>query len=198
MAGATATFSRLSGPGAFRLFLAFLVVVHHSTQIAFGKFAVFAFFILSGFWIAKAYREKYVPQFSWPRLLGFYAARYWRLLPMFVVCTALAMAAFYIPHKGSPPPTWPPFRITFAIRQFMLPLLNLVGGIVLPPTWSLDVEVQFYLLIPLLMISRALRCLCLIFPFLVMGVSAVYPLPETFFSYSLFFVIGMAIYLKNW
>ena len=47
------------GPGFFRLILATLVFLHHTSSIALGEMAVIVFFVLSGYWIAKMYREKY-------------------------------------------------------------------------------------------------------------------------------------------
>ncbi len=41
----------MGGPGYFRLFLAALVFLHHSSRLHLGTFAVYIFFILSGYWI---------------------------------------------------------------------------------------------------------------------------------------------------
>jgi peptidoglycan/LPS O-acetylase OafA/YrhL len=46
-------------PGQFRLFLATVVVLHHSTPVRLGAWAVGLFFCLSGFWIAEMWQRKY-------------------------------------------------------------------------------------------------------------------------------------------
>ena len=46
-------------PGIFRLFLAILVLVNHSSRFDLGDWAVYTFFILSGYWIYRMWEEKY-------------------------------------------------------------------------------------------------------------------------------------------
>src|SRR5678815_5577437 len=45
--------------GAFRFLLATIVLANHSSRIYLGSMAVFIFFVLSGFWITRMWREKY-------------------------------------------------------------------------------------------------------------------------------------------
>ena len=134
----------MSGPGAFRLILAFIVVIHHSTPLRMGALAVYLFFILSGYWISKMWDERYAV--SRNPLLTFYVSRWWRLAPVFLLCTALGL--LWTLGRGS----LPPFRdgpFLWFLRQ--LPVAGSGGaGSVLPPAWSLDVEMQFYLLAPAL------------------------------------------------
>ncbi|MDB5260864.1 MAG: acyltransferase family protein, partial [Adhaeribacter sp.] len=75
--------SFLTGPGFLRLVLALIVVFHHNTKyIKIGEFAVFAFFMLSGYWIHKMYKEKYDllerPFFS------FITSRWLRIYPTYI------------------------------------------------------------------------------------------------------------------
>ena len=132
------------GPGAFRLILAFIVVVHHSTPLRMGALAVYIFFVLSGYWIAKMWDERYAR--SRIPLLTFYISRWWRLAPVFLICTALG--ALWTLGRGNPLPSrGSPFH--WFLRQ--LPIVGSAGaGSVLPPAWSLDVEMQFYLVAPAL------------------------------------------------
>ena len=52
--------NNMISPGLFRLLLAFLVVIFHTTSfIPLGNYAVYVFFVLSGFWIFKMYNDKY-------------------------------------------------------------------------------------------------------------------------------------------
>ncbi len=134
----------MPGPGTLRLILAFVVVVHHSTPLRMGALAVYLFFILSGYWIAKMWDERYAQ--SRNPLLTFYVSRWWRLAPVFLICTALGL--MWTLGRGNPLP----FRnspFLWFVRQ--LPVAGSGGaGSVLPPAWSLDVEMQFYLLAPVL------------------------------------------------
>lgn len=134
----------MSGPGVLRLILAFVVVVHHSTPLRMGALAVYLFFILSGYWIAKMWDERYARSHN--PLLTFYVSRWWRLAPVFLLCTALGL--MWTLGRGNPLP----FRnspLHWFLRQ--LPVAGSgAAGSVLPPAWSLDVEMQFYLLAPAL------------------------------------------------
>jgi peptidoglycan/LPS O-acetylase OafA/YrhL len=135
------------GSGLFRLFLAAVVVVHHSFPLRLGAWAVYAFFILSGFWICQMWRHRYAHTHN--PLLTFLVSRWWRLAPVFLVCTALSVASSFLLngsdslHVANHPGWW--------IRQLLVAGSNGVGTD-LPPSWSLDVEMQFYLVAPFLII----------------------------------------------
>lgn len=120
-------------PGAFRLFLAFLVVLSHISAIDVGRLGVMLFFYLSGYWTARIWEEKFHAKF----LGRFYLARYWRVAPLFLLTTIAAAL----------------------IRGYDLRLENFtligIGSSDNDPTgvsWSLDVELQFYFLLPLIML----------------------------------------------
>jgi peptidoglycan/LPS O-acetylase OafA/YrhL len=147
------------GSGLFRLFLAAVVVVHHSFPLRLGAWAVYAFFILSGFWISQMWQHRYAHTPN--QLLTFMVSRWWRLAPIFLVCTALSVvSSFFLQggdslHGGNGPAWW--------LRQLLVAGSNGVGTD-LPPSWSLDVEMQFYLVAPQLItffgrIGPLLRCL---------------------------------------
>jgi peptidoglycan/LPS O-acetylase OafA/YrhL len=143
----------VTGPGFLRLMLALIVVFHHNTRyIKIGEFAVFAFFMLSGYWIHKMYKEKYAllerPFFS------FIISRWLRIYPTYLFNFLLALLLVFVFKM------WPDglaayetadktqfwfsslFLITY--NQLPVPLMLLV------PAWSLDIELQFYFLFPVL------------------------------------------------
>lgn len=138
----------LTGPGALRFLLAFVVVIHHSFPLRMGAWAVYAFFILSGYWIARMWDEKYSKARQAP--LTFLCSRWCRLAPVFFVSLALALiSSSFI--AGAPP-------VPQQFAEWMMRQLPIIGsksaGSVLPPTWSLDVEMQFYVAFTLLMLVR--------------------------------------------
>jgi peptidoglycan/LPS O-acetylase OafA/YrhL len=141
----------LLGPGMFRLLLSLLVVFHHSFPLRLGTWAVYVFFILSGFWICRMWRRRYARTQN-PHLT-FLVSRWWRLAPTFLACTALSViSAHLLRVLGSevstsfqPPPAT---SLAWWLRQFFIAGAA-SAGTQLPPAWSLDVEMQFYLLAPL-------------------------------------------------
>jgi peptidoglycan/LPS O-acetylase OafA/YrhL len=118
-------------PGAFRLLLAVLVVVSHLCRLDIGRLAVLLFFFLSGYWVTKVWDEKFGGREA-PR---FYAARYLRIAPLYFLCAAASALILW------EWPGWPAFTLLGVASSSYQPL-----GV----TWSLDVELQFYLLLPLL------------------------------------------------
>src|SRR4051794_30382532 len=80
-------------PGAFRLLLAGLVVASHITHFDIGRIAVLLFFYLSGYWVTKVWVEK----FGQRHMLRFYAARYLRIAPLYLLVMVVAALAL-----GSP------------------------------------------------------------------------------------------------
>lgn len=121
-------------PGAFRLLLAFAVVVSHISRADIGGLAVAAFFYLSGYWVLRVYQEKFGPG----SVLKFYAARYLRIAPLAAVA---AIGAAILLGQAIYPESFTLIGIGTSQRD---------------PTgvaWSLDVELQFYLLIPVVALA---------------------------------------------
>ena len=123
-----------TGPGAFRLLLAAAVFVSHVSTLGFGRPAVVLFFMLSGYWVTRLYQ-------GWGNSAAtFEASRFLRIWPLLAIVAVLVwlVAQFgVLPQHGS-----------------LLSTLGLLGlavrqGDVIGVAWSLDLELQFYLLLPL-------------------------------------------------
>lgn len=141
----------LPGPGLLRFLLAFIVVIHHSFPLRMGTWAVYAFFILSGYWIARMWEDKYASTRNAP--VTFLWSRWCRLAPVFFVTLALAFVSSSI-IPGAP-------GLPQDVGAWLMRQLPIVGskaaGTILPPTWSLDVEMQFYLVFTVLMFIAGSR-----------------------------------------
>lgn len=130
LAGAS-RISLIAPPGAFRLFLAFLVMASHITRFDVGRLAVLLFFYLSGYWVTKVWVEK----FGQRNTLKFYAARYLRIAPLYLL--VMAVSAVVLASRTG-------------LENFTLLGVASTSRDPLGVSWSLDVELQFYLLLPLL------------------------------------------------
>jgi peptidoglycan/LPS O-acetylase OafA/YrhL len=132
------------GPGAFRLLLASVIILHHSFPLRVGTSAMYVFFILSGYWITKMWQSRYSK--TRHSYLTFLMSRWWRLAPVFFVCIVLGFWSGVLVHDKDvlslgPDSAW-------WLRQ--IPIAGSTGPIkALPPSWSVDVEMQFYLVAPL-------------------------------------------------
>jgi peptidoglycan/LPS O-acetylase OafA/YrhL len=189
------------GPGLFRLFLASVVVIHHSFPFRAGSWAVYVFFILSGYWITKMWQSRYVrTQNSY---ITFLISRWWRLAPVFLICSLLGLLSAALLQDPLAPavlvnPVW-------WLRQ--LPIAgSTYGARILAPSWSLDVEMQFYLVAPIAIFlsGRAadkVRWLIVASLVAILGVLFWFGfLPETpyFAAFCGFFLAGIALALTDW
>lgn len=137
---------RFLQPGFFRVALAAAVVLSHLSNFEIGRPAVFAFFALSGFWVMRMYDEKYAAAggagvFFLSRML-----RIW--LPFLVAYLGFVLVKSAVFGE-------------FDARQLAsLGVLGIAtsGNDVLGVSWSLDIELQFYLLVPAIwMLFQALK-----------------------------------------
>ena len=139
-----------TGPGALRLYLASTVVVQHFSRLHLGTWAVYTFFILSGYWISVMYRKKY--RFTRMPVLTFWCSRYLRLLPVYLVCTVLMLLLFRICSKA-----WFDYRVLrdplWDLRTLLIISSSSQYSVVLGPAWTLDIEMQFYVVAPLLLLA---------------------------------------------
>jgi peptidoglycan/LPS O-acetylase OafA/YrhL len=189
------------GPGAFRLFLASVVVVHHSFPFRAGSWAVYVFFILSGYWITKMWQSRYSQTRN--SYFTFLVSRWWRLAPVFFVCTLLGFLSSLLLRDGVAPLLLS--NLTWWLRQ--IPIAGSAESTrILAPSWSLDVEMKFYLLAPLaiyLLSKTPAKAGRLIAAFLVLilcfAVWSGYPLEAPYLAmYIGFFVIGIVLATGNW
>jgi peptidoglycan/LPS O-acetylase OafA/YrhL len=172
-----------------------------SSPLWWCTWAVCAFFILSGFWISQMWRQRYAHTQN--PLLTFMVSRWWRLAPVFLVCTVLSVVSSFLLHgegslHGENHPGW-------WLRQCFVAGSNGVGT-ELPPSWSLDVEMQFYLVAPLLItlfgrIRPFFRCLttaaaCGWFALYIFHGGNVQLASLTLFVG--FFLIGVTVQLSQW
>lgn len=186
----------------FRLLLAVLVMVFHSVAfLTIGHYAVYVFFVLSGYWITKMYIEKY-SLFTKPYWV-YIQSRLFRLLPVYWVILLLAMLVKLAQSYLSLSNHEPTFNAETIFLNFILLGLIHADFKFLVPSWSLDIELQFYLIAPLLVglfstkrsviLVLALSVLCCIISF-----SSPYSLEFlNLIGYLPWFGIGSIIYLYN-
>lgn len=141
----------LTGPGFFRLLLAVVVFVHHVSSFALGTAAVEIFFCLSGYWIYKMWTQRYSRSIS--PVLTYLVSRVWRLVPTFALIAVLTLI-FQTTVLNS---SWDALRGSASWPRFIFSHVAIFGYQSLPvqplgPAWSLDIEMQFYAVAPLLIL----------------------------------------------
>lgn len=138
-------------PGMFRFLLASIVVVYHSVDfLTIGHYAVYVFFMLSGYWIFKMYNEKYsrFRNSYWVYLisrLGRLMPMYWLLL-LFSVLVYMSVPAIATKLEGLRGQGLSVGLYNFFVLGIADSFYQFIGT-----TWSLDIEIQFYILAPLLL-----------------------------------------------
>jgi peptidoglycan/LPS O-acetylase OafA/YrhL len=143
--------------GTLRFFLAYLVIVSHlvgTEYVAhFGFYAVRGFFVISGLMMTAALNEVY----------GFDGLRFWsnralRLLPPYYFVCALTLIAIAVAPRQAAEYVkfWRglPDAGDLLINLMVLPLQLPYGSIrLVPPFWSVAIEIDMYLLL-YLVVSR--------------------------------------------
>jgi peptidoglycan/LPS O-acetylase OafA/YrhL len=144
--------------GAFRLLLAVLVAVSHMgvtvAGLNPGVVAVISFLIISGFVMTSLIERNYS---STGKIASFYLDRALRLYPPFLFYFIASCIVVHVLMPGSAPDlelTVP--RVAASLS--MVPLGFYMFGVsslwILPPAWSLGLEMCFYLVIPFLLVFK--------------------------------------------
>lgn len=120
-------------PGLFRLLLAAAVLLSHLSRFDVGRLAVLLFFYLSGYWVTRVWQAKFGPRAT----LRFYAARYLRIAPLYLLTLVIAATL-----NG----------IRIAPENILLFGTATTAHDPIGVSWSLDIELQFYLLLPALVL----------------------------------------------
>jgi peptidoglycan/LPS O-acetylase OafA/YrhL len=137
--------------GSLRLVLALLVILSHlpgsGYLVHFGFYAVRGFFVISGFVITAGLHEVY--RFDAKR---FWANRFLRLLPLFyVVCLLTLLVVTWFPIEASAYlSSWRSDAPQYdaILNLLVLPLeYNETSFRLVPPYWSVAVELQMYALL---------------------------------------------------
>jgi peptidoglycan/LPS O-acetylase OafA/YrhL len=183
-------------------------------SIAQGRFGVHLFFIISGFILALPFAAERLAGARPVRLKAFYLRRLTRLEPPYFVVLTVYFLLGSTTHLWK---LWSDYHDTLLPRfgaglVYAHGLLFRGNNPILPPTWSLEIEVQFYLLVPLLALvftikrtaqRRALMIGGAAFAAIVQWVmlESLGVLPPILLSYLQFFLVGFLladVFLLEW
>lgn len=207
--------------GLWRLFLAWCVVAVHTPgyqdifSLEMGVVAVSAFFFVSGFLMPLVYETRYQTTHFRTGCLRFFLNRFLRIFPIYwISCLAIVgmtMASFLLhSHEGRvlPPEFGNP--VTY-LQNFLLIGLNqsgFWGGYFRfnNPAWTLDVELQYYLLVPFIFLAAsrfpkwATTILVGLFAgsvYLLLNPAGVVDIDRSFPAWAVFFVLGFVFYRRG-
>ncbi|WP_442756340.1 acyltransferase family protein [Methylocystis sp. JAN1] len=178
---------KMASPGVLRMTLAFAVFAHHTTMFNLGLSAVLIFFVLSGYWVATMWTNTYSKTSA--AYATFLVSRFWRIAPVFALCSGIAWALLF--WRGAAPDD-----AGGIVRQLFSNVM-ILGYNSLPyqanvPGWSLDMELQFYLVAPLFIFLVARNVYVLIACMALSVLSRALGGATTVAPFLLFFGLGVA------
>lgn len=191
--------------GTFRLLLALLVAMSHADfRIAGlnpGVFAVVCFYLISGYVMTGLLRSHYA---GWRDIPAFYADRGLRLLPQYFALVLLTLIWFYWTQKNTAFLQHSPSSMELLANFLVVPLNYFMFNhtdqfTLIPPAWSLGAEIQFYLLMPFILLLRT-RWLVIVGSLTVFAVAAWGMIHTDYYGYRLlpgvliFFMLGSLLY----
>lgn len=114
-----------------------------------GGTGVTLFFVLSGFLLFMPYAKSLLTDSRWPLARGFYVRRALRILPGYYISLLILLLLTQIDYLQ--PANWA--KLGLFLTFFMDSTQTTFRTVIDPPYWTLAVEWQFYMLLPLLMLG---------------------------------------------
>jgi peptidoglycan/LPS O-acetylase OafA/YrhL len=113
--------------------------------------ALSAFFVLSGYLIARPYARAYVAGTRRPRLRNYVRNRILRVVPVFYLLTVLVLLRFGLDGRLDSAPGADTSSVWQILGQFLFIQGQTAGPAAVPigPAWSIGAEVGFYVVIPI-------------------------------------------------
>jgi len=200
--------------GTWRLILAWLVVAAHTVgyndifSIEIGTIAVSAFFFISGFLMPLAYKTYYQKSSFFEGCRRFYINRFLRIYPIYWASLIIMLGILFIHYLLHKAVSQDLLNLSTYTQNFLLISLNqstLWGGYyrLNNPAWTLDVELQYYLLTPFIILMAThyqilLRVVLVIFSaisgYLFFCPTGLVDIDRSILSWSIFFILGFAFY----
>ena len=148
--------------GIFRYVLALLVVISHlspkPTSNAPGTYAVFGFYILSGYLMTLILNKTY--KFSLDGLKRFLINRFLRIYPTYwIVAIASIGIIFLIPNitqSLNKALVLPTSSLNSIYNIVLIGLTQSTASRLVPPAWALSVELSFYILMAIALVRNRL------------------------------------------
>ena len=186
--------------GSLRLFLAISVLIGHAKPIGSLRFmpdatAVWLFFIISGFYMQMIVSGKYGS-----RVWTFYTNRILRLYPVYFIAAIIALFAVNDLSARLAASTFNLYWSTIIANATLfggdlLFYFGHDGRLLVPPAWSVGLELWFYLLVPLLARSNVIGLLICSAAsgLLALYMEAAHPWSSYFFFPANFYLFGVGM-----
>jgi len=194
--------------GYFRLILSIIVMLSHANVringLNPGVIAVVIFYMLAGMVVTHLWQD-IIPAGK-GRLLRFYKDRLLRIMPLYLYAVSLTLIFLLVTSYGAPHYSALPLLnnlLVIPLNYYMYAdsaILSNPAWCLVPPAWSLGVELQAYLLLPLILISPPARTVLFIISFTIYSAANLAYLPTDYFGYRLlvgvFFIFIVGFYIK--
>ncbi len=197
--------------GYYRFFLASLVLLSHTGitlhGLNFGVSAVVSFYILAGFVVSHLFAKIFVSVQA-PYFL-FYYERALRIFPLYLFISLLTLIFVGITQYGEPT-----YNFTAIINNILIIPLNyymLIDNSILqepkwwliPPAWSLGVELQAYLFLPFILHFKPVKIILATASLFIFLMANIGILHTDYFGYRLLpgvlfmFILGISIHNRT-
>lgn len=119
-----------------------------NTLLFFGRYGVTLFFVLSGFLLFLPFAKALLFKESWPSMRQFYLKRVFRIMPAYYL--SLILIVLFFQRQYLQPQHWGELGLFLV---FFMDSSSVTFKHLNAPFWTLAIEWQFYMLLPLLVLG---------------------------------------------